>query len=431
MALQNRKITNYDISTKGVIAAPDKLTGTANENKAVFDRLIREVVKDVVNNVIDDLTGASGASEIGFNEIEGLGANNVQAAITALKVMTDGKAEDGEVSAELELKAEKSDTDLHIKDIVFDAATGVITFTRQNGMEIAIDTALEKVATNWEYVDTPDHPQSLKLTLADGSVQYISLSSFITETEFVDSATIDFAVNNHVVTATIKAGSITDSMLSSVLYNMLSEYAAAAGASASSAATSAAGANSAKSAAERAKNSAESAESAANQAKTLATEKSLVSEGFAVGTQNGVAVGPGSAYYHNNAKYYSEQAGSAVEGGAINTIKVNGVEQEIIDKTVDITVPTQESVKAAYAKTMTVTLSGWVDNEIVVADPFFDSGDFIYGVAPVPTRGNVDAWNDAEILANVITNGQMVFSAKTTPSVDIECHIKKEAVING
>ena len=35
------KITDEQISTKGVVAAPDKLTGTAQENKMLFDRLIR------------------------------------------------------------------------------------------------------------------------------------------------------------------------------------------------------------------------------------------------------------------------------------------------------------------------------------------------------------------------------------------------------
>jgi len=39
--------------------------------------------------------------------------------------------------------------------------------------------------------------------------------------------------------------------------------------------------------------------------------KRLVSEGWAKGTQNGVDVGPGSPYYHNNAKYFMEEAGSA------------------------------------------------------------------------------------------------------------------------
>ncbi len=53
MALADYKITDTDISTKGVAAAPDKLTGSAAENKAVFDRLIRECVRGDFNALID------------------------------------------------------------------------------------------------------------------------------------------------------------------------------------------------------------------------------------------------------------------------------------------------------------------------------------------------------------------------------------------
>ena len=39
MAIRDFKITPEQIAEKGVIAAPDTLTGTPNENKSVFDRL--------------------------------------------------------------------------------------------------------------------------------------------------------------------------------------------------------------------------------------------------------------------------------------------------------------------------------------------------------------------------------------------------------
>ena len=44
-----------------------------------------------------------------------------------------------------------------------------------------------------------------------------------------------------------------------------------------------------------------------------ADAESLESEGYAVGTQNGVPVQEGSPYYENNSKYYAEQAGSGAE----------------------------------------------------------------------------------------------------------------------
>lgn len=270
MALTNYKITDGDITTKGVVAAPDKLTGTAAQNKAIFDRLIREILKADINNVIDALVATSGASEIGFTAITGLSQNNVQAAIGALKSITDSKADDAGTTAALALKADKTTVNTHFKSVSFDSATGVFTFTRENGTTVTFDTAMEKIATNWEYVNTDDHPQSLKLTLADGTVQYISLSSFITETEFDDSTEIDFSVSNHHVTANIKAGSITDSMLASELVAMLEGYVQSASGSAASAAGSASNALAYKNAAEAAQSAAESAKSLAEQYKDSA-----------------------------------------------------------------------------------------------------------------------------------------------------------------
>ena len=58
MALTDHKITDSDISTNGVQSAPDKLTGTAAENKAIFDKLIKNVVQDCLNGLIDELVTA-------------------------------------------------------------------------------------------------------------------------------------------------------------------------------------------------------------------------------------------------------------------------------------------------------------------------------------------------------------------------------------
>ena len=58
MALTDHKITDADISTNGVQSAPDKLTGTAAENKAIFDKLIKNVVQECLNGLIDELVTA-------------------------------------------------------------------------------------------------------------------------------------------------------------------------------------------------------------------------------------------------------------------------------------------------------------------------------------------------------------------------------------
>lgn len=84
MALSDYKITEAQINQNGVISAPDILTGTADENKKVFDKLIRQIVATAVNNLIDALSGSDAASEIPISNIDGLDAQTVQQAITEI-----------------------------------------------------------------------------------------------------------------------------------------------------------------------------------------------------------------------------------------------------------------------------------------------------------------------------------------------------------
>lgn len=64
MALTDKKVSDAILQT-GVASAPDKLSGTAAENKAVFDRLIREIAAQCLNPALDELAGPHGAAAIG------------------------------------------------------------------------------------------------------------------------------------------------------------------------------------------------------------------------------------------------------------------------------------------------------------------------------------------------------------------------------
>lgn len=55
MSLDAARITPEKISQNGVVAAPDILSGTPQENKAIFDRLVGDVVADSVNEIIDNV----------------------------------------------------------------------------------------------------------------------------------------------------------------------------------------------------------------------------------------------------------------------------------------------------------------------------------------------------------------------------------------
>jgi hypothetical protein len=161
-----------------------------------------------------------------------------------------------------------------------DETTERITFTLFNNTTIVLDTSLEKIATNFRYIDDPTDPhyQYLELTLVDGSKQYVDLRTLLNQYEFTDSSTIHFTVaSDGTVTANVIDGSITESKLQP---NFLADCRAA-------------------------KTGAETAEADA-------IAKALVSEGYANGKQNGVPVTSESPYYHNNAEYFKDQASSIV-----------------------------------------------------------------------------------------------------------------------
>ena len=50
---QLEHITPEQVAQYGVVAAPDRLTGRAQDNKAIFDRLVRELVALVVYDIIE------------------------------------------------------------------------------------------------------------------------------------------------------------------------------------------------------------------------------------------------------------------------------------------------------------------------------------------------------------------------------------------
>lgn len=115
-------------------------------------------------------------------------------------------------------------------------STGVITVTLLDGTTTSYDLNIEKIPANLEL--TSDG--ILKMTTDDGEVYTADLSSLIREYTFQDSSTIAFTAsvgtNSYKeITASIKAGSITDNELSSTLIDNLQQQVASATQSASDA----------------------------------------------------------------------------------------------------------------------------------------------------------------------------------------------------
>lgn len=102
MSIQEQKITEAAIAANGVQSRPDKLTGTAAQNKKVFDALVTAVVREKFNALLDELTGTAAAAQLGITTIPGFSAGNVQTAleqiVQAMQDVTQGSVADGSIT---------------------------------------------------------------------------------------------------------------------------------------------------------------------------------------------------------------------------------------------------------------------------------------------------------------------------------------------
>lgn len=171
-------------------------------------------------------------------------------------------------------KANQSDLLLSVKTIEYDDDTGVFVFTWQNGTTKTVDLNIEKIPVSFSM----NAQGVITMTTDDGTQYTADVGALIKTYTFTDSTEIDFTVTtdqsgNKTITAGIVNGSITGNKLQP---NYLADCTAA------------------KTAAENAETGAEgSAEDA---------------EAWAVGERGGVPVDPTDPTYHNNSKYWSEQA---------------------------------------------------------------------------------------------------------------------------
>lgn len=170
-------------------------------------------------------------------------------------------------------KADRDQLNNMITDIAINDKNGVISITKYNGTVLNIDTAMEKIAVNFEY---NAQTQQLILTLENGEKQYIDMSALITQYEFKGTDTIAFSIDSDgKVNASIKNGSITKAMLSSEVMASIT----------------------------LSENNAAASAKAAAQSATNADMDAKLSQSYSVG-KSGIRDGEDT----DNAKYYSEQA---------------------------------------------------------------------------------------------------------------------------
>lgn len=177
-----------------------------------------------------------------------------------------------------------------------------------------------------------------------------------------------------------------------------------------------------------ASNSASTASTKAGEASssaTTSTNQALKSEGYAVGTQNGTAVQSGT-YFHNNSKYYSQQASASADRAEAYSVNVpyigangnwwvwNTSSGAYVDSGVDASI----TVQIADITMLEPTANPYVTNTGTDTDPVFHlyipRGKGIASIAKTNTSGLVDTYtitySDGATTTFTVTNGKGISS---------------------
>ena len=180
-------------------------------------------------------------------------------------------------------KADASTVLNAVTGITYNTSTGVFVFTWENGNTLTADLNVEKIPVSFSM----DANGIITMTTADGTEYTCDLSDVARIYTFSNSSVVRFNVTNvgnqYTVTADIVDGSITASKLQP---NFLADCVLA--------------------------------QQQAQSSATAAGTSELKAEGYAVGKQDGVDVPSTSPYYHNNAKFFSEQSQSLAHNEATN-----------------------------------------------------------------------------------------------------------------
>lgn len=181
---------------------------------------------------------------------------------------------------------------------------------------------------------------------------------------------------------------------------------------------------------QQASTSASTASTKATQASnsaTTATNQALKSEGYAVGKQNGTNVASGSPYYHNNSRYYSQQASASADRAEAYSVNVpyigangnwwvwNTTQGAYVDSGVDATI----SVTIADITMLDPSENPRVTNTGTNTDPIFHlfipRGKGISSIAKTGTSGLVDTYtitfSDGYTITYTVTNGKTAYQS--------------------
>lgn len=291
-----------------------------------------------------------------------------------------------------------------VTDVSFNDKNGVISITKYNGTVLNIDTAMEKIAVNFEY---NAQTQQLILTLENGEKQYIDMSALITQYEFKDTDTIAFSVDSDgKVSASIKSGSITKAMLSSEVMSAIT----------------------------LSENNAAASAQAATQSATNADLDAKLSQSYSVG-KSGIRDGEdtdNSKYYSEQAKKYADEAQEIAGGNFIpNSEKgvANGVAVLNANLAVEKAVADEDgnNIQETYATQQQVPTLVKVDDKTITKD---EDGT-LHGAMSIEVDSELSVTSMNPVQNKVITQALQEKADKSETTVNLLKPTKETSIQDG
>ena len=273
--------TRFTKNVLNVSALPDRVQNQAQTLKATFDQAGVDI-KAALNALIAELEASTSADNIGA-DVQSVATKTVQAILTAFEEAIADRYTKTEAETLLAIE-----TNNLLADLDINLTTGVITTTKKDGTKVTFDTAIEKVPSKFEFVESGD-TYLLKITNVDGTTTQADVTKLMNIYNFNNSDYITFEVtgegNKKTVSANIKANSIGLDKLSLSVVSTLEGYMNSARDSATAAKTSETNARASELNALEAKNTATTKAQEASKSATKAAESAEEAEYWAKQTQ--------------------------------------------------------------------------------------------------------------------------------------------------
>ena len=269
--------TRFTKSVLNVSALPDRVQNQASTLKATFDQAGVDI-KTALNALIVELEASTSADNIGA-DVQSVATKTVQAVLTAFEESIANRY----TKTESETLVSEETNDL-VADIDVNLGNGVITVTKKDGSQITFDTAIEKVPSKFEIIESGS-TYYLRITNLDGTTTQADVTSLMNIYHFNNSNTIAFEVagegNQKTVTANIRDNSIGLDKLELNIVSTLEGYMTSAKDSATAAKTSETNARTSELSALEAKNSALNSAASATTSAQIASSSAKTAQELA------------------------------------------------------------------------------------------------------------------------------------------------------